>query len=176
MSAGGGALTDAFVNLGDKLHNNFNDTFSLVTQQKDVIQKYEHLTKQLEFDKKKFGLQFALQKLQTMRGINAQEKQLLLSELTAREGVKGKALSRQIAERGFRENIISQDRKRAIGNALATGFANAMKDNAKPMRMTTRGRFGGKFDPQKQMAQHQQPQPQQQQSGGLMEQFNQGMV
>lgn len=160
--SGGGAMADAFVNLGDKLHNNINSSIQVMTQNRDMVEKYQHLAKQLEFEKDKFGLQFALQKLQTMRGLNAQEKQLLLSELTARENVKGNALRRQMEEKGFRDSLISTERKRAIGNALASGFAGAMKDNAKPRLMSQRGMFGGKYDPQ---AQPQEQQP------GMMEQL-----
>lgn len=167
---GGGAMADAFVNLGDKLHKNFNETFALATQQKDVVEKYKHLAEQLAFEKDKFGIQFALQKLQTMRGVTAQEKQLLLQELTAREGTKTSALKRQMAERQFRESVISQERKKAIGDALATGFAGAMKDNTKKYRLKNKSSFGGKFDPAQVVGAPQVP-PQntiEQQLGGMV--------
>ena len=136
MAGSGGQMADAFISLGDKLHKNFNQTFAMSAQHSANINQHNRLMEQLKFEKDKFGLEFALQKLMSMQQLDIDAKQALLSELTNREGVKSSALTRQANEANLRKSLENEDRKKRVGKYMAMGFANAMRDNSKSRAKT----------------------------------------
>ena len=136
MQKSTGSMADAFIQLGDKLHKNFNQSLSVVSQHNASVNQHNRLMEQLRFEKEKFGLEFALQKLMSMQQLDINTKQALLSELTNRESVKSSALARQANEVNLRKSFENEDRKKRIGKHMAMGFANAMRDNSKSRTKT----------------------------------------
>ena len=130
-SGGAAMATDIGIELGDKIHKNTNETIAVMTNYMDVMKKYKHLADQLNFEKEKHGMEFALKKLMSMKELGFMERKILMMELTNRESVKSSALNRQQSEYGFRQQILDDKKKKQMGNAFALGFAKAIKGDAK---------------------------------------------
>lgn len=70
--AGGGAMADAFISLGDKLHNNFNSTMNILANRRQGDQKLALERDQFEMDKQRQAIENMInqQKLMAMQGQN----------------------------------------------------------------------------------------------------------
>lgn len=130
--SGGGMMADAFVNLGDKLHKNFNQTYAMVASAKSDVEKNKLLFAQLEESKKQYGLDYALKRLMGMSQISATEKQSLMMELTGRSKAQSTFADTQIKNKGFRDDLAAQKRRNSVGKGFAMGFAKAMQGNSRP--------------------------------------------
>lgn len=124
---------------GADIQNAINSSIDSITNIQDVMLKYKAIADQLQEDKKQFGLTFALQKLIAMADIEVAEKEILLKDLVAREGVKTSALDRQVTEHGFRQELQDEDRKKKTGKYMALGFAKAMKGQGNKRAPSSQG-------------------------------------
>lgn len=127
----GSAGASVGASIGDAVHSNSNDTVSMFMDYKAMMQEHYLLIDELNFEKEKFGLQFALKKLMAMAELNAMEKQMIMIELQGREKVRTSALDRQMKEYDFRKQLESEDRKKKVGKSLMLGFAKVLKGQGK---------------------------------------------
>jgi len=138
MAGQGMDMASMFIELGDKLHKNFNQTMSIAQQNNRAIEKNKILMEQLEQQKKEFGLNYALERLMTMEQISSMEKQAMMLELTGRADAQNKFMDTQKKEMDMRSDLEDKGRRESIGKGFAKGFSKSIQGS---------GKFGGQQAP-----------------------------